>query len=171
MSQAALAVPATPLAGLSGALAVRGHAVLVAADFARFASASIAELDALRPSWDALPPDLHLRDGGRYRRRRHSSFVLEGNAVQLVPQRAHWQLVPRSSRLLGYSSVPRPGWWGRGPGERPALRQAFGGPDGQDRDGVALDYLQRPAGSEQVSDNDADWVACREVLHPIGTIR
>ena len=93
MSHAALAVPATPLAGLAGALAGRGHAVLMAADFARFATASIAELDALRPSWDALPPDLHLRDGGRYRRRRHSSFVLEGNAVQLVAQRAHWQPV------------------------------------------------------------------------------
>jgi len=91
MSEAALAVPTAPLAGLVAALAEVGHAVLAPADFARFVSASVAELDALRPSWDALPPDQHLRDGGRYRRRRHSSFVVEGGAVRLVPQRAHWQ--------------------------------------------------------------------------------
>ena len=57
----------------------------------RFAGARVAELDALRPSWDDLPPDAHLRDGGRYRRRRHASFVVDGGDVRLVPQRAHWQ--------------------------------------------------------------------------------
>jgi len=93
MSEPALAVPTTTLAALGAALAERGHAVLAPADFARFAATSIAELDALRPSWDALPPDVHLRDGGRYRRRRHSSFVVENGAVRLVPQRAHWQPV------------------------------------------------------------------------------
>ena len=91
MTAATLAVPATPLAALAAAVAERGHAVLAPADFARFAKASVAELDALRPAWDDLPPDPHLRDGGRYRRRRHSSFVVEGGAVHLVAQRAHWQ--------------------------------------------------------------------------------
>jgi hypothetical protein len=91
MSDAALAVPTTPLAGLASALGERGHAVLAANDFARFSASAVAELDALRPSWDDLPPDHHLRDGGRYRRRRHSSFVVEDGAVRLVAQRAHWQ--------------------------------------------------------------------------------
>ena len=93
MTDSTLAVPATPLGKLAATIAERGHAVLAPADFARFAAASVVELDALRPSWDALPPDAHLRDGGRYRRRRHSSFIVEGGAVRLVPQRAHWQPV------------------------------------------------------------------------------
>jgi len=93
MSDATLAVPATPLAALSAALAGPGHAVLAPADFARFAASTVPELDALRPSWDDLPPDAHLRDGGRYRRRRHSSFVVERGDVRLVAQRAHWQPV------------------------------------------------------------------------------
>jgi hypothetical protein len=93
MSATTLAVPATPLAALAGALAGSGHAVLAPADFARFAGATVAELDALRPAWDDLPPDAHLRDGGRYRRRRHSSFVVERGEVRLVAQRAHWQPV------------------------------------------------------------------------------
>ena len=30
---------------------------------------------ALTPSWQRLPPDVHLKDGGHYRQRRHSCFV------------------------------------------------------------------------------------------------
>ena len=50
-------------------------------------------LDALRASWERLPRDAHLRDGGRYRARRHSSFVqtLEPPGLAAVPHRAHWQ--------------------------------------------------------------------------------
>ena len=91
MSAAAPSAPTTTLDGLAAALGGRGHAVLAPADFARFAGTSIVELDALRPSWEALPLDAHLRDGGRYRRRRHASFVVDGARVDLVPQRAHWQ--------------------------------------------------------------------------------
>jgi len=91
MSPASLVPPATPLAELPAALAVAGHGVLAPAEFVRFAATTLAELDALRPAWDELPPDTHLRDGGRYRRRRHSSFVVERGDVRLVAQRAHWQ--------------------------------------------------------------------------------
>jgi len=91
MSGAAPSAPTTPLDGLATALARRGHAVLAPVDFARLAGTSVVELDTLRPSWDALPLDAHLRDGGRYRRRRHASFIVDGGDVRLMPQRAHWQ--------------------------------------------------------------------------------
>jgi hypothetical protein len=83
--------PITPQIRLDDALRARGHAVLDAAGVREMLQASAAELDALRPSWNDLPPDGHLRDGGRYRRRRHSCFVVEGDAVRQVPHRAHWQ--------------------------------------------------------------------------------
>ena len=51
----------------------------------------LAELDRLRLSWDDLPPDAYLRDGGRYRRRRHACFVVEGDTLRPVLHRAHWQ--------------------------------------------------------------------------------
>jgi hypothetical protein len=89
----ALHAPTTPPGDLAAAIVARGHAVLAPTDFARFAETTIAELDALRPAWDALPPDRHLRDGGRYRRRRHASLVVEGDALRVVAQRAHWQPV------------------------------------------------------------------------------
>ena len=43
--------------------------------------------------WNDLPPDNHLKDGGRYRRRRHSCFVVDAGHVTQVPHRAHWQPV------------------------------------------------------------------------------
>lgn len=47
----------------------------------------------LAASWENLPPDAHLKDGGHYRRRRHSCFVQElpGGQLQQTPHRAHWQ--------------------------------------------------------------------------------
>jgi hypothetical protein len=93
VSVEALRAPTTAPAELAAAIVARGHAVLAPADFARFAGTTIPELDALRPAWDALPPDLHLRDGGRYRRRRHASIVVDGDTLQVVAQRAHWQPV------------------------------------------------------------------------------
>lgn len=52
-------------------------------------------LDPLRTSWDALPRDAYLRDGGRYRSRRHASYVqaLADATLADVPHRAHWQPV------------------------------------------------------------------------------
>ena len=88
-----LTPPLTPPARLDAVLRERGHAVLNAAGLREVAHADAAELDALRPSWNDLPPDAHLRDGGRYRRRRHSCFVIDGDALQQVPHRAHWQPV------------------------------------------------------------------------------
>jgi hypothetical protein len=86
--------PITATAHLDAALRESGHAVLSAAGLREMTGASVADLDALRPSWDDLPPDAHLLDGGRYRRRRHSCFVVEGeDAVRPVPHRAHWQPV------------------------------------------------------------------------------
>ena len=88
---------ATPLSAaltapeaLADAVRNAGSAVLGPPGFQRFVGAALGELDALRPSWNDLPPDAHLRDGGRYRRRRHASFVIDGD-VQLAPPRAHWQ--------------------------------------------------------------------------------
>jgi|SRR5579862_6584542 len=53
----------------------------------------LAALDALRDSWQRLPPDDYLRDAGRYRSRRHSCFIetLGSGSLEAVPQRPHWQ--------------------------------------------------------------------------------
>ena len=69
----------------------QGFAVLAASQVALLSGAPLADLLAWRSSWSQLPPDAYLRDGGRYRRRRHSCFVVNGDSVALVPHRPHWQ--------------------------------------------------------------------------------
>jgi hypothetical protein len=88
-----LAPPITPADSLVAALRGQGHAVLSPSGLAALTQTTLAELDAWRPHWQQLPPDAYLRDGGRYRRRRHSCFVVDRDAVTQAPHRAHWQPV------------------------------------------------------------------------------
>lgn len=88
-----LAPPLTPPGERADHLRNRGYAVLDAPAVSDLAQAPLARLQAWGPFWDDLPPDNYLKDGGRYRRRRHGSFVVDGQSVTQVPHRAHWQPV------------------------------------------------------------------------------
>jgi hypothetical protein len=70
-----------------------GYARLAPAALAATASVDLPSLDALRKAWEALPPDTYLRDGGRYRSRRHSCFIQSFAPADLlaVAHRPHWQ--------------------------------------------------------------------------------
>jgi hypothetical protein len=95
--------PALTLIGdLTATLRTQGHATLGPEGLEKLTGVSIAELDALKPSWNDLPPDAHLRDGGRYRRRRHACFIVEGDVVALVPHRAHWQSIDYNALHGGF---------------------------------------------------------------------
>jgi len=68
-----------------------GYALLRPQDVAALAGCALAELNALNPSWDTLAPDNYLKDGGRYRRRRHSCFIQQGDTLTQTAHRPHWQ--------------------------------------------------------------------------------
>ncbi|HVK32467.1 MAG TPA: 2OG-Fe dioxygenase family protein, partial [Burkholderiaceae bacterium] len=93
MSAPRFAPPVTPPAQVDAALRERGQAVLDAAGLHALIGVAPGAFDAWRGFWDHLPPDAHLRDGGRYRQRRHGAFVVEGGRVSQAPHRAHWQPV------------------------------------------------------------------------------
>ncbi len=78
---------------LAAVLRRQGYAVLGPQAVCELAGCGLADLLALRPSWEHLATDAYLKDGGRYRRRRHSCFVVEGAGVAQAPHRAHWQPV------------------------------------------------------------------------------
>jgi hypothetical protein len=88
-----LSPPVTPKALVDDLLRERGFAVLDAAGLTQLLGTEPATLDDWRAFWDDLPPDRYLRDGGHYRRRRHSCFIVDAGVVTRVPQRAHWQPV------------------------------------------------------------------------------
>src|SRR5437660_1310699 len=57
--------------GLRAQLAEAGYAVLPAVSARATLQLDLAALDALRDSWERLPRDAYLRDGGNYRARPH----------------------------------------------------------------------------------------------------
>jgi hypothetical protein len=110
--------PLTALADLQPQLASAGWAVLDAASLARVCRPS-ADDPSLpwarwqREVWSELPPDPHLRDGGRYRRRRHGSLVVAGDRLDAVAHRAHWQPVEYNALHGGFERwfEPLPASW------------------------------------------------------------
>ena len=85
--------PCIPADQLQTTLHQQGYAVMDADTVAAWAGVPLADLQALLPSWNALPPDDYLKDGGRYRKRRHACLTVTGQALQVVPHRPHWQPV------------------------------------------------------------------------------
>lgn len=83
--------PFCPLPALPQRLQQQGFAVLSSADVAQWIGCQLPDLQALQADWNHLPPDHYLKDGGRYRQRRHASFIVQGATVHPVPHRAHWQ--------------------------------------------------------------------------------
>lgn len=85
--------PFVPAARAARELASHGFAVLDTQAVRDLLAVDAQALSALQPSWDDLPADAYLRDGGRYRHRRHACCVVQGDRVEPVPHRAHWQPV------------------------------------------------------------------------------
>ena len=82
---------ACALAQLPQQLQTTGYAILSAASVCTWAHCTLDELNAIAQSWHDMPADPYLKDGGRYRKRRHASFTYEHDVVLPVAHRAHWQ--------------------------------------------------------------------------------
>ncbi len=85
--------PYTPPEALLADLRARGYAVLPPGDVHRLCGVTADALGVLAASWGDLPPDEYLRDGGRYRSRRHACFTVSAEGVARAPHRAHYQPV------------------------------------------------------------------------------
>jgi hypothetical protein len=74
---------AVPLAALSR-LREQGFAVLDAAATAALCGHTSAALDTtLAPYWEHLATDEYLKDGGRYRKRRHACYVQDLSLIHI----------------------------------------------------------------------------------------
>ena len=105
--------PLTKLPQLDAQLRTCGFAVLDAVSLAQMLGTSVVALDAWHVHWTNLPHDVHLRDGGRYRRRRHASFVVMNEHVERAPDRPHWQPVEYNALHGGIERTFEPmdiGW-------------------------------------------------------------
>jgi hypothetical protein len=83
----------TPISALTQSLLSNDFAIVSADDVAQIAGVPIQQMLNLNQFWGDLPRDPYLKDGGRYRFRRHGSYEIKSNVLTMVPHRAHWQSV------------------------------------------------------------------------------
>ena len=85
-------------------LAGQGFVRLSPTASAALSGATANAFAGLAAHWADLPPDEHLRDGGRYRFRRHASLVLadDGRRIRERVQRPHWQPTDYNALHGGY---------------------------------------------------------------------
>ena len=93
MTNAMLAPILTPAKNLVDALRTDGYVVVSAETVAELSRVALSNLQNLTQYWEGLPRDPYLKDGGRYRFRRHANYEIEGERLKVVPHRAHWQSV------------------------------------------------------------------------------
>ena len=79
------------LSQFADAVKTQGYGVLSPAAVGEFVGFPLSSLETLKSDWDDLPLDNFLKDGGRYRRRRHSCFVIDASNITQVAHRAHYQ--------------------------------------------------------------------------------
>ena len=92
----------TSLADVPLQLKTAGWAVIDNAVLCSLCDVATPSLLAWQVHWPALPSDDHLRDGGRYRRRRHGCFIVSADEMRAVPHRAHWQPVEYNALHGGF---------------------------------------------------------------------
>ncbi len=93
MARVTFSPPFIPPSDVASQLHQAGYAVLSPDAVAAWVGCDLAALMDLNGDWATLPPDDFLKDGGRYRRRRHACFVVQGGQIRQSPHRAHWQPV------------------------------------------------------------------------------
>ena len=93
MTNSNLAPVLTGAKDLTQSMRSEGFAVVSAETVAELSGVTLASLQKLSRQWEGLPRDPYLKDGGRYRFRRHASYEIKGRNLTLVPHRPHWQSV------------------------------------------------------------------------------
>ena len=94
--------PLTALADLPVQLSSAGWAVIDAPTLATLCELPQPAFAAWPSHWPELPPDPHLRDGGRYRKRRHGCFRVSASVTEAVAHRPHWQPVEYNALHGGF---------------------------------------------------------------------
>lgn len=85
------APPYNELTAIDKTLGVNGYALLNPTDFSQYTNHSVRQWLEVQQFWNHLPPDNYLKDGGHYRKRRHSSLIIKENSFEIAPHRPHWQ--------------------------------------------------------------------------------
>jgi hypothetical protein len=87
-------IPAALPGGLEGAIATDGFAFLAGATTRALLEKAgpLGDWERFATSWDDMPVDAYMADGGRYRRRRHAVYAVTADgAIQRQSHQPHYQ--------------------------------------------------------------------------------
>lgn len=84
--------PFTDFNQITPSLKSNGFSLVTPNDFLLLSNSTKANWNSLAENWDTLATDEYLKDGGRYRKRKHASLIIHGeNSIEITPARPHWQ--------------------------------------------------------------------------------
>lgn len=107
-------IPLAEGVSIEDRLRQQGFGLLSAEALYERIGASAASCRDAMPFWDDLPADAYLKDGGRYRHRRHGSFILHllddarMDRLEQAPHRPHWQPTSYNALHGGMSRLFEP---------------------------------------------------------------
>jgi hypothetical protein len=87
-------ISAAPPGGLEALIASDGFAFLAGAGMRPLLekSGSLGDWQRFAASWDDMPVDTYMADGGRYRRRRHAVYAVSNDgSIERQPHQPHYQ--------------------------------------------------------------------------------
>jgi hypothetical protein len=76
---------------IAASVKATGFATLAAKTTQTVLAGAWADWNTFAASWNDLPEDAYMADGGRYRRRRYAVFDIRGNIVSRAPHQPHYQ--------------------------------------------------------------------------------
>jgi hypothetical protein len=85
--------PYIPLSRSVLNLQEKGFALLHRDDFFALSEHPEPDWSLLAKTWDHLELDQYLKDGGKYRRRKHASAIVTDKSIEIPPYRPHFQPV------------------------------------------------------------------------------
>jgi hypothetical protein len=83
--------PYIPLSASIESLQEQGFALLNCDDFFTLSTHPLEDWRALSSSWNDLAVDTYLKDGGKYRKRKHASLIVQDNSIEYLAYRPHYQ--------------------------------------------------------------------------------
>jgi hypothetical protein len=83
--------PYTTLSRSAIYLQEKGFALLHSDEFFVLSEHSAQDWQQLSLFWNSLSADEYLKDGGKYRKRKHASVIVTDQSIDIVPYRPHFQ--------------------------------------------------------------------------------
>ena len=100
--------PYIPLSRSVLNLQEKGFALLHRDDFFSLSEHSEYDWGNLAQSWNHLADDKYLKDGGKYRKRKHASVVVTDKSIVVPPYRPHFQPISYNALHGGMNRVFEP---------------------------------------------------------------